>query len=51
MIGVVIMLHEIKNVTAFPSYKLSVWLLEGIAKIYDTKPLLDGMSPKIQTNG
>lgn len=43
MIGVGIMFHKIKNVTALPNYKLSVQFSEGITKIYDAKPLLDGM--------
>ena len=35
------MFHKIKNVFALPEYKLSVQFSEGVAKIYDVKPLFE----------
>jgi hypothetical protein len=35
------MFHKIKNVSAFPEYKLSIQFSEGVTKIYDVKPLFE----------
>lgn len=35
------MFHKIKNVSAFPDYKLSVQFSEGVTKIYDVSRLFD----------
>lgn len=35
------MFHKIKNVAAFPDFRLSVQFSEGVTKIYDIKPLFD----------
>ena len=37
------MFHKIKNVSALPDCKLSVQFSEGVAKIYDVKPLFEKM--------
>lgn len=35
------MFHKIKNVIPIPDFRLSVQFSEGVAKVYDMKPLFD----------
>lgn len=39
------MFHKVKAVNALPDYCLSVQFVEGVTKIYDTKPLLIQWEP------
>ena len=37
------MFHKIKNVAALPDYRLSIQFSEGVTKLYDVKPLFEGI--------